>query len=148
MIEAIMGLVGVILGVVLNEGVSQRREQCKERKQAEAVRTLLKLEIDYNIKSIENLKGTVEKYNQGFPEDIKPPLPSFSYRAWESQMSLLTIALDKGSIERVNEFYTSLDAVSAYHSRIITPEGNPSDVWSEYQSLISNIFEKGNPLKI
>ena len=138
--EAIFGLVGVALGFVLNEWATRRRETQTERRQAQSLRTLLSLEIDHNIALLKDWWGEV--LNVGTPDKdpdlhrrdlarrlVEFPLPSWAHKMWESQSSLLAIALNHAEIKQVHDIHNGLDAIAAIRSALVAAETEQRQDW-------------------
>jgi hypothetical protein len=176
---------GVILGFSLNAIATWLQEIRAEKRQARAVRTLLSLEIDQNLEILRDfwnkMKG-VDDSGQSTSKDylrlalrlIELPLPNWSHKAWESQMSLLVRALKDQEIKQVHNFHTQLDAISGIRSTLLAlnvgnrEEASPalllqsglanwftkafepkaSQLGEECEQIVRALLDKGNPLKV
>ena len=127
MSEAIFGVIGTIIGTiwgfVLSEWATRQREERTEKRQAGAIRTMLRLEISQNLASLRDFWGKVNQVDESEQDPdlarlrlarrmIESPLPHWSHRMWESQMSLLTIGLSEEEIKQVHDLHNRLDAIT------------------------------------
>jgi hypothetical protein len=129
--EAIIGLAGVILGFALSELATWWRQTRADKEQAQAVRTVIYLEIDYNLA---RLRSFWEQVNQPDSETnpvmvrqnkasrlINLPTPYWTHRAWESQMPLLPTALrDEVLIRKVHAHYALIETLVSIHNKLIS----------------------------
>jgi len=138
--EAVLLLIGTILGFALNELATRLRENRTERKEARAVRTLLSLEIDQNIALLKEWWGEVTEADS--PEEdpdhyrrvvanrlIELPLPSWSHKMWESQTLLLPVALKREEIMQVYDIHSGLDRLAAIRSALVAAQREQQEDW-------------------
>jgi len=128
--EAILGVVGIILGFALSELAAWWRQNRTEKKQARAVRTLLTIEIDQNLALLRDWWSEVTDIDSSLLYDaddyylipasrlIELPLPSWSHKMWESQSQFLAIALNHEEIRQLSEIHGGIDTIEAIHSAL------------------------------
>jgi len=128
--EAIVGLVGIVLGFALSELATRWREDRTQKRQARACRTLLSLETDQNLALLREWWSEVTDIDSSLPQDphhhylvlasrlIELPLPSWSHKMWESQSQFLAIALNHEEIRQLSEIHGGIDTIEAIHSAL------------------------------
>lgn len=162
---ALVGFEGAILGGVLsgvgnhygsvqswklNEKSTQTRERQREDKQIEAVRTLLRVELEQN-------KATLEQFWQQIHAELPLEGPeqqlrrlakrfrslslSTSSRLWESQLPLVPMALKKNEIERVLLIHAILDEIRQLRC-VEVNDGNMGQIWNRWQSYYNSFRDE------
>jgi hypothetical protein len=120
-------LVGVHRGAQLAENSALERERRAKEEQRASVRTLLRLEIEENIKGIwqtldlASRAEAAESLVNLRPDSVigsarklaELPSAEWSFLAWESQLAKVTAALDSTEVRAVHEFYAGLNRLSA-----------------------------------
>jgi hypothetical protein len=132
-IIAIVGIIGALagtyLGYFLSERATRERQERADKEQAQAVRTLLEIEITYNLA---RLRDFWDKVNQPDTETdsfmvalnkairlMRLPTPNWSHRAWESQMPLLPMALkDEKLIREIHAHHAIIFTLDAIHNKL------------------------------
>ncbi len=115
-----IGLAGIIVGFALNR-IDRLRERSKQRKD---IRRVLRWEIDYNLKRLDDFwrKVTLEPPLQGLPAEIdfekrlrlsREFLPDWGHMSWKSEAPRLSFALDEHEFGACYELHTALDRFSA-----------------------------------
>lgn len=134
-ISVIGTLVGAYFGYVLNETAIKKKEEKDERRQIKSVRSLISLEIDQNLKSLEDLWNRVnednikEKDNENLNSTyikinlsrklIGFPLPNWKHKMWEDQTALLAISLSEEKIKKIYNIHSSLDDLKSIHNKLL-----------------------------
>jgi type II secretory pathway pseudopilin PulG len=120
-IEVVAAIVGVILGFALSEVVGWIRRNAEARQRAEAVRAILRIEIDRNRRELEAMLKS------------NGVLPVQSNQIWESQLRSGANALTATEIERVHDFYYELYLLKKVPA-------------AELQSAVTKFLSKPHPL--
>ena len=142
MIDAIFGILGVVLGFVLSELAQIRRERSNEKKQAQSVRVLICLEIDMNLRSINDfwLQVTNEEEQPG--EDVilrktrlarrfvDTPYPDLQSRSFEMQIPQLSTSFNELEITLVFQFYERLNRLVILRESLNTFSIHQQDEWN------------------
>lgn len=123
MIGLVGGLVGVVIGFVLEVGRSWWSDRRKAQEQAEAIRIVIQHELNHNFKILQGYQ-TIANYCKKF--DLEKILttkqsfvnPSFSYKVWDSQLSLVGTALTSSEIQKTLNFYNRIDYVDSLRLEI------------------------------
>jgi len=123
MIEALFTIIGTILGFLLNEVSSRWREKRKRQEEEQSVRTLLAIEIDYDLKLLHEFWQELKQADK--PEEdeklreirlarelAQSPLPSWTHRMWEGQVAYIASALNEHQIREVNAFHRRLESIA------------------------------------
>jgi len=133
MIEAIIGVVGTLLGTVvgffLSERGTKRREERNEKRQAQSVRTMVSMEIDRNLELLEESWREVNDTPESDDDQearkrvlarrfIELPLPTWNRESLDSQLLLLPMALSEQQIVRVFQFYDRLSKLGAIRTEL------------------------------
>ncbi len=128
MTEVLAGFGGIVLGFLLSEIAIRARQAGKERMQRRSVRTVLRAEIDENLRllylfwnGVENVPAEISDLDPEALMDarvmarrvIQVPLPSWSHSAWESQLSSVASALTERQIRLVQVHHSRLKRISA-----------------------------------
>lgn len=148
--QAIIAIIGVIIGVLLDQIFIGRRQKRKEEKQSKSVRTMTILEIDQNLSSLTKFwhkltDGVIStEFRKRF---VEMSIPKWSHKVWESLISFMPTSLNENEIKQVWNFHDQLDLVSDYHTKLSSGESNePAILWSKCDSIINRLLKKGNPL--
>ena len=112
-------IIGGVLGFALSEVATRRREAREEVRRAQAVRTIIQLEIERNLAALKTFWTGVKandkpdlgrrRKNILAEQFVNLPLTPFSRDSLTSQMSLLAFSLTDVQIERVFRLYDRLD---------------------------------------
>jgi hypothetical protein len=171
-VEIIIGFGGVLLGFILSEISTWMRERKSEQQQAEATRTLLSLEIEQNLVLLRSFWERVSKAKEGKEDEEEitllitsaiadRPLPSWSHRAWESQMGVLPQAISSHAIlGQIHTHHTELDAIAAIRENIfvlrkaplalvgvnVTFAWNAPALCAECERIVTELLSIGNPI--
>ena len=192
---AIFGtLIGALFGFILSEWGTSRRENRNEKKQAQASRAIISLEIDLNlellrefwlqpINQIQDKQKSLDEQKVALANNfIETPIPEWSREVFNSQLHLITNALHQQEVVKVFQFYDRLRRLEAIRNELIlakevqrnelqaarnkdgsrnfgryaiamaysppTPFNEKAVAfWNECESLVAQLFVKGNPLK-
>jgi hypothetical protein len=143
-----VGVFGAIIGAILGFLLSELRQWTTEGKQADRVRTMLKLEIDQNISL---LRENWEYWNKAIQSNKSSqkisnlcrslraiPLPQWSRRVWEGQVSLLPIALNEEENRKVDSLYSQLNKITKITSQlsVLVSDVLSLDVPEPYESAL------------
>lgn len=154
-IPAFIGLGGVILGFVLSEGASYIRRRREQQQLTQAIKTLIRIEIDQNLAWLSEVAQRLDKEEQDvnrrqmFSLLISMPMPIWSHQLWESQLVSVPSALSTEMISKVHEFHGDLDNISKL---VLGIRDNPKQVTYQVElanqcvDLIKNLIRKGNPI--
>ncbi len=112
-------IIGGVLGFGLSEVATRRREAREEKRQAQAVRTIIRLEIDRNLAALKTFWTALKakdnpdlgrrRKNILAEQFVNLSLTPFSRDSLTSQMSLLAFSLTDVQIEQVFRLYDRLD---------------------------------------
>ena len=112
-------VVGALLGFSLSEVSTRRREAREEKRRAEGVRVIIRMEIDRNLLALKSFWTAVKasdrddlgrrRKNVLAEHFVQVSLAPFSRESLSSQMSLLAASLSDVQIERVFHLYDQLD---------------------------------------
>jgi hypothetical protein len=131
MIEGILGtIIGTVLGFLLSEWSTKRREDRSEKRQAQSTRAILSLEIDSNlnllrtfwarVNQLENFGQEPEERKRKLAQNfIELPLPAWNREVLESQIPFLPAAAREEEIVRVFQFYDHLRRLEAIRNDLI-----------------------------
>ncbi len=162
LIALIGTLSGAFFGVRWKESVINKREEKKEKRQIDSVRSLITLEINQNLKSLKELWNKINEDNlDGNNEDIEQdyqkvnlsrkliqlPLPNWKNVMWEDQTSLLAISLDEGEIKKIYDIYAALDDLKSIYKQLLNLKGDEKEqLRSKYRAMRGpTIFLVGSP---
>jgi len=130
---------GLIVGFVLGVMGTAALDLWREHRQADAVRTMLGLEIERNVQTLEDLTKTLRKrgapvlvaeslQDKNFREHaaaqtraevlIARSLPAWSQEVWTSQMPFIPRALKPQQINEGAAFYGALDEFAALRTSL------------------------------
>jgi hypothetical protein len=128
---AVTGLflvVGVLLGVTLNEGASWYRRQLLERGERRSIRAALELEYEHNRAALcgwwdalYDVPAAGSAEDQDFENRRRlatAPLPSWSSLMWQSNAAKLTRILQDEEFKALLDRYASLDMFTLQHAAI------------------------------
>lgn len=142
MIDAILGILGVILGFILSELAQIRRERNNEKKQAQSVRVLICLEIDMNLRSLGDFWSQVTNIEGEHSEDVNLrkwrlakrfidiPFPELQSRSFEMQIPQLSISLSELEITLVFQFYERLNRLVTLRENLNTFSIDQQNEWN------------------
>lgn len=120
-------VIGTILGFALNERATRQREERVEKRQADSARTLLRPEIDRNWTTLLSFAYQVNLPRKGTKEEdlarayhlVELHQPLWNRTVWETQTSLLPVALDAERIKQVHDFYAQLGNLTRICSALL-----------------------------
>ena len=196
LIAVIGTLIGALVGFMLSEWGTSRREKRNELKVAQSCRTIISLEIDLNLELLQDvwpkvitpIPGIMSIDEQSKQEllriafakkFIEVPFPELSREVFAAQLPSITNALNSQEMVRVFQFYDRLRKIETIRkeltlemeaqriedreekARRVASAGkitlayaaqSPFDekaitFWNECESLVAQLFAKGNPLK-
>lgn len=119
--QAMIVIIGVIIGVLLDEIFIGVREKRKEKKQSKSVRTLISLEIDQNLSSLTEFwnKLTNGISSLAFRDQfVKMSIPNWSHNVWKSQTSFMPTALNEDEIKEIWNFHNQLNSITDIHTML------------------------------
>ncbi|WP_204139797.1 hypothetical protein [Halomicronema sp. CCY15110] len=109
---AMTALLGAVTGAFVNQSAVDKREKAKAKKEAEAVRTLLRLEIDHNYdrikevtKMLDEISGTLEAYSPKHRVGVMFPALGLQTQAYEVFLPKLPETLNLEQTRKVLEVY-------------------------------------------
>jgi hypothetical protein len=121
-------LIGVLLGVGLNEGAWWYRRRWLEGQERRSIRAALELEYEYNRAalcdwwdSLYELTATGSAEDQEFENRRRlatAPLPSWSALMWQSNAAKLTRILTEDEFKLLVDRYASLDTFTVQHAAL------------------------------
>jgi hypothetical protein len=174
------GVFGAISGTSLGFLLSELRQWTTEGKQAERVRTMLKLEIEQNKVLLREFWSKASQAEL-LPEPdfniaqslLAISLPQWSRRVWDSQVSLLPVALSEEEIKQIHSLYNRLDQIKEKNSQLFDLSSRiPSEIewgsnlreaaktssqverdwktmlkdWKELEKLVQLVLDSCNPI--
>ena len=127
---ALIGVVGIFVGILLSFGLEIIRTGFRERKTRRRVRALLRLEIEDNLEQLGQIWSTIvseqpstTKADFEVPPQvlalIQLPLPVWSHKIWESHLPLVAASLAEHEIGQMHLLHTRLDAITTIHEKIL-----------------------------
>jgi hypothetical protein len=173
-------ILGVILGFLLSSIREFYKENCAKREEMQSVRTLVRLEIQQNIdelqlfwdrlkKSDKSITNPKLQINTNVIQLSKSPIPSWSYRTWESQMSKLPTVFESEEIVQIQRNYKRLNQISnlldllpnrkiatgttlatSYMAGDLVPiwnYDNESIFWKDFETIVLCTLNAGNPIE-
>jgi hypothetical protein len=173
-------LLGVIIGFSLNFVRESYKESRIRRYEQESVRTLVRLEIQQNIDELHIFWNRFKELDKNITDPkrqisarviklSKSPIPSWSYKAWESQMLKLPAAFKSEEIVQIQNSYKRLKQISSlldllpdrkiaigttlattYHLDEVMPiwnDDNESSFWKDFEDLVLCTLNAGNPIE-
>lgn len=168
-------IAGTVLGWFLNERSVRHREHQTEQRQITTARTLLEIEIDYNRSLLDELWGRMNAQLTQGPENERLylklavqlatlPLPTWSHKAWDSQLPYATLALTSSEVRIIHKVYQHLETLNEIHQVVtqvageqatFTATGRSAGVLlgrapgliTQYQRTAEEVFRLGNPLQ-
>lgn len=156
---AVTALLGAVTGAFVSQWFVSRREKARENREAEAVRTLLKLEIDHNRNRLEQRGNDLRKliYRPGPSEDTLKDIgvkvirlpgnrQTFQREALNAAMPKLPGALSQLEIQAVLDLYDDLGELFGSLSEPLPTDKTQGKVATMYVEAIDRVLKKGNPL--
>ncbi|WP_310429396.1 hypothetical protein [Chamaesiphon sp. VAR_48_metabat_135_sub] len=173
-------LLGVIIGFMLNFMRESYKENSTRREERQSVRTLIRLEIQQNIDELQIFWDRLKKLDKNITDPKRQisasviklsqsPIPSWSYKAWESQMSKLPTVFQSEEIVQIQSNYKRLNQISnlldllpnrkiAIGTTIATTYlvgevmpiwnyDNESSFWKDFEDLVLCALNSGNPIE-
>jgi hypothetical protein len=114
-------VIGGVLGFSLSEVSTRRREAREEKRRAEGVRVIIRMEIDRNLAALKTFWAAVKasdrddlgrrRKNVLAEQFVQVSLTPFSRDSLTSQMGMLAASLSSVQIERVFHLYDRLDSL-------------------------------------
>lgn len=131
MVEAIFTIIGTIIGFVLSEWAQSHRDKKERTQRIQAVRTLLSLEIETNLRKLTDFWNEANEIDEQATGDssrklqlahriIQLPFPDISRGALQSQMGQLPVAMDKECLSRVLQVYDRLTQLQVLRDALAT----------------------------
>lgn len=149
MIEAIFTLVGTVLGFFLSEWTQSRREKRKQFQLSKSVKGVVSTEIDSNLVLVKRIHDEALSMNEDQQNEdeensqnnykkagriiIDLPIPSFSSKAFDNQLSDLGQALSRDELNKCFSLYNDLYRLEAIRRTLI----NASEIQREEWKLAS-----------
>jgi hypothetical protein len=90
---------------------------CSKRK-ARSVRKIIEIEIDYNLNLLTILRKDVDHLKPDKSNRESLSFPTWHRKAFESQLSILSDALDEDEITEIFDFYGNLDKLIVIYCKI------------------------------
>lgn len=163
----------VIFGGIIGSYITSRFELLKAWKSY----TIVRAEIDRNLSLLgsirfsttpiyspagdnqqEQIDQMLNSYEDKIPVNIllllKVNMPSWSYRAWESQLHFLAQILTESQVKGVFDVQVDLERLSTIHARLVglvATQGDSAnsravELFKEWETLIDKRLQYGNPL--
>lgn len=119
MSEVLWGLIGVVVGFLMELVATQWREHQTEKAEINSTRTMLALEVEQNLERLHDLWGAIEKAiprysGTGSLEEaewayalLSIPWPGWDRRAWDELTGRIPRALKSEKIRQVHPFTDS-----------------------------------------
>jgi hypothetical protein len=178
---ALIGVGGILIGIILSFCLESLRTWYRENNTKRRVRELLRLEIDHNLKELNEFWGEMRQVEpskiitdfQILPEVLKLtgiPLLMWSHNIWQSQLSLLHVALKDDEAKETHFIHRKLDEITNLHNKILVtyaefkqpeptsnnPLGvsfhktafyhNSAQLFQQMKIIVSKLQARGNPL--
>ena len=163
----------IVVGSIIGSYLTSRIEVWKAWNSYDVVR----LEIDRNLQLLESVHAVaiptyghadnqqkqidelIDTCEDKLPVRIRllvgEKMPLWSYRAWETQINLLSQILTETQIKGIFNIQVGLERLSSIHesiSNLITIHGDSSrdraiELWDEWESIINRMLQNNNPLR-
>jgi hypothetical protein len=173
-------LLGVIIGFMLNFACECYKENITKREERKSVRTLVRLEIQQNIEELQIFWDRLKKLDKNIADPklrisasitrlSTSPMPSWNYRALESQVSKLPTVFKSEKITQIQSNYKRLKQIlnlldllpnrkiaigttmaNTYMAGdvfLIHNYDNESSFWKDFEDLILCTLDAGNPIE-
>jgi hypothetical protein len=118
-LSAYPAIFGVLLGFSLSQLAICVRDVLSSKRKSRSIRKIIEIEIDYNLDLLTLLRTDIKhlrKIDTLNPKSLSFPI--WHRKAFESQLSILSEALDKDKITEIFKFYGDLDKLIATYSKI------------------------------
>jgi len=107
---------GAILGFILSHLLLLHRDKKRLEREANALRTLINLEILDNLKHLhlyweKLLVSEASDTSRPYPA-IPQPLPPWGSKMWESRIDLLPVALTDAELRKIFKFYKDIKYIN------------------------------------
>lgn len=168
----ITGAIGAVIGAMGAFFGNLYLQIRKERNEKKAIRIMLKIEINHNLDTIKdiynyikNLKSVGDDATNWFKGQQLSLLDEMTFNKplWNSKSPIYAIALTEGEINRIENFYITLDEIAYYHGEMRTitrmhlnnhekSEQNwneyfsLSDRWETFEKTAKTVIERGNSI--
>jgi len=169
---AITALLGAITGATANDLAARRREATKAIKEAEALRSMLSLEIKFNLFQARNSLSIVEVLLEKLDEPVKntggssndqlyivmevinktlPEVLPQRLEVFNSYLPKITSLFDPSDIEGIYRFYLAIMYIQDSYPNLIGLEKmsnrNFQRVLESFKEVIQVPLRRGNPLE-
>lgn len=154
MIGLVGGLVGVVIGFVLEVVRSWWSDRHESKEQAKAVRTIIQCELKHNMEVLRRFEYQSKSFYQAesktraFNYRKAFTSPGFSYKVWESQLSLVGAFLTESKLQQLFEFYDYLGHLDSLQLKSVEADIN-SAMWLSLvncmYSDVQKLIERGCP---
>ncbi len=136
-LEAIIGVVGIIVGVVLSWVINWATSRRKEAQQKQDIRRVLRWENEYNLKTLDDFwrKVTREPVPEGSSEEIAFEqrlrlatvfLPTWGHLMWQSESPRLSSVLSQEEFAESYRLHSNLDTFAARRAALQQAFDNPT----------------------
>lgn len=128
----LIGILGVVIGFVLNEGRAWARERKAEQRKNANVRTLVAIEAEHNLERLRESwqplsdYGERKDFGEPWPRPyamalmlLKQPWPQWSRAVWDGQQPDLASALTDEQIRRAYRLYSRLQLLDSLRSTVL-----------------------------
>jgi len=120
-------IIGAVLGFLLSEISTRRREQRTEKQQARSLRAILRIEMARNLTTLKQYWSEIQAQDSDSlsPNQrssvlaerlVNTPLPAFSREALTSQLPLVALSLSPEDIEKMFQFYDRLATLATFRT--------------------------------
>jgi len=170
----IIGIIGVVIGVFLGFLLNIFKEWYNNRNNTKSIQKLIKSEIDHNIKLLKIFINDVNKLSKDKSPMVEYfPLPPLNNKMYSKFALSIPNTLE---FKKIYEFYRFLDDLEFKYNKMITilsqdhditfipvdprkpsvtrPGGMPrsdqdliKELWNEFEEIIINLINEGNPIK-
>ena len=153
MLEAIFTLIGTVMGTVLgfflSEWAQSRRENREQKRRSSAIRTLISLEMNTNLKDLESFWIEVNKTEESAANEkqikiqfarriLNLAFPDMSQDAFKSQMTQLPLAVNSQLLSKIFQFYDRITRLQALREAL--------DIAAREQRLDQSLVDQSNSI--
>lgn len=136
-INAAGAILLIVLGFILNEWSTRRREQDTSRRQAETARTLISIEIGQNLASLQQFWNQVKRTDSEETTEpgsfdlavafVQVPIAPFKQTAFTNQMPLLASRLKEPARKEVFGVYDRLARLETIRRDLLAAKAKQED---------------------
>lgn len=122
LVTAIIGVAGTLIGTILGFGLNSIQANQAKKQQIRAARSMISLELDRNLSLLRDYYEVTQSAILGETRELEFPPPVWSHKMWESQMSLLPLALTVEELKQSHHHHTELDILTEIQAEVYRRE--------------------------